>query len=303
MTHAARPGGLGERGDLVERVRAWLREDAAAGDVTAAALVPAHGAARATIRAKESGVVAGLAVAAVVFREAGAGVELVPRVADGARVEPGDVVADVSGPCRGLLAGERTALNVLQRMSGVATLTRRFVDAVHGTRARILATRKTMPGLRDLDLAAVRAGGGDVHRASLAERVLVKENHVAAARAAGVARSVADVAARLTGPGGPPVPIGVEVRDLAELREALLPGVEVVLVDNFTPAACAEAVALRDAAFPRGGGPQLEASGGITLANVRAFAETGVERISVGAPTHSARALDLSLLIELEERA
>ncbi len=280
-----------------DRVLGWLREDAAERDVTALALVPAGVAATARVRAKAPGVVAGLGVAAQVFDALDAGVRYEPLVADGAAVRPGDVLARVAGPCRALLAGERTALNVLQRMSGVATLTAQFVAAVAGTRARILATRKTLPGLRDLDLAAVRAGGGDVHRASLAERVLVKENHVAAARRAGRVHAFADAVAALVGAAGPGVPIGIEVTDVDELRAALVAGVEVVLVDNFDPAGCREAVALRDRTFPHGGGPDIEASGGVTLANVRAFAESGVERISVGALTHSAVALDISMKI------
>ena len=287
---------------LRERVLAWLREDCAFDDVTAQTLVPAtlHG--TAVVRAKAEGVVAGLDVARAVFDALDADVSFQPRVADGDRVAVGQIVAGVSGPCRALLAGERVALNILQRMSGVASLTAHFVDAVDGTGARIFVTRKTMPGLRAFDLAAVRSGGAAPHRDSLADRVLVKENHVAAALMDGWATSMADVAARLVGSdghaaGGPDVPIGIEVTDLDELRQALLPGVAVILVDNFTPERCAEAVALRDAAFPDGGGPTIEASGGITLDNVRAFAEAGVERISVGAPTHSAVALDLSMKI------
>ena len=282
---------------LRARVLGWLREDAAERDVTALALVPptVHG--YAEIRAKQDGVLAGLDVARAVFDALDAGVCFEGLAADGDIVEVGQVVARVSGPCRALLAGERTALNILQRMSGVATLTARFVSAVAGTGARIYVTRKTMPGLRELDLSAVRAGGAEAHRNSLADRVLVKENHVAAAKADGWAKSMSDVVRRLVGPDGPGVPIGIEVTNLDELREALLPGVDVVLVDNFTPQFCREAVAIRDAVFPDGDGPDVEASGGITLEMVRTFAGTGVERISTGAPTHSAIALDLSMKI------
>jgi nicotinate-nucleotide pyrophosphorylase (carboxylating) len=217
-------------------------------------------------------------------------------VADGARVAAGTELVRIEGPLRDLLAGERTAVNLIQRMSGIATLTAKFVDAVAGTKARILATRKTAPGLRAFDLDAVRAGGGDVHRASLADRILVKENHLRAARAAGTAKTMADVVALLAR-AKPGVPVGIEAVDLIELRAALVPGVDVVLLDNFTPERTAEAVRVRDAAFPLGGGPALESSGGITLANVRRFAETGVERITVGAITHSAPALDVSMKI------
>jgi nicotinate-nucleotide pyrophosphorylase (carboxylating) len=275
---------------------AALREDRAADDVTSRALVPEGAAGHAMVRAKEDGVVAGLDVAAQVFAAVDPRVRFDAAVRDGARVAAGMVVARVAGPLRSLLAGERTALNFVQRMSGVATLTSKFADAVKGTRALILATRKTAPGLRAFDLDAVRAGGGDVHRASLADRVLVKENHLAAARIAGTARTMADVVA-LFARERPGVPVGIEAEDLDEVRAALVPGVDVVLLDEFAPERVAEAVALRDAAFPQGGGPELEASGGITLANVRRYAETGVERITVGALTHSAPALDVSMKI------
>jgi nicotinate-nucleotide pyrophosphorylase (carboxylating) len=296
--HAGMDGaGTGEFDTMRSRAVAWLHEDRAFDDVTAAALVPetVHGVA--VVRVKEDGVLAGLPVARAVFDALDAGVRFETRASDGERVESGQIVADVSGPCRALLAGERVALNILQRMSGVATHTARFTDAVAGTGTRIYVTRKTMPGLRDLDLAAVRAGGAEPHRESLADRVLVKENHVAAALMDGWAQSMADVATRLVGDDGPGVPIGIEVTDLEELRQTFVPGVDVILVDNFTPSQCTDAGALRAAAFPGGGGPALEASGGITLANVRAYADAGVERISVGAPTHSSVALDISMKI------
>jgi nicotinate-nucleotide pyrophosphorylase (carboxylating) len=279
-----------------EAIRAALREDAADRDVTSRTLVPAGASGRAVIRAKADGVAAGIRHACFVFEALRGGVRAGVLVEDGTRVAAGTDLVRLEGPLRDLLAGERVAVNLIQRMSGIATLTAKFVDAVKGTRARILATRKTAPGLRAFDLAAVRAGGGDVHRASLAERVLVKENHLRAARAAGTARTMADVVA-LFARANPGVPVGVEAVDLDELSAALVPGVEVVLLDNFTPERTAEAVRLRDAAFPSGGGPALESSGGVTLANVRRFAETGVERISVGAITHSAPALDVSMEI------
>jgi nicotinate-nucleotide pyrophosphorylase (carboxylating) len=277
-------------------IAAALREDRAGEDVTSKALVPADASGSAMIRTKEAGVVAGLDVAAAVFAHVDPRVRFQGAVRDGARAAPGAVLARVAGPLRSLLAGERTAVNFVQRMSGVATLTAQFVEAVRGTRARILATRKTAPGLRAFDLAAVRAGGGDVHRESLADRVLVKANHLDAARAAGTAKSMADVVALLA-EKRPGVPVGVEVVDLEDLRAALVPGVEVVLLDNFALPLLAEAVKVRDAAFPGGGGPLLEASGGVTLETVRSYAETGVDRISVGALTHSARALDVSMKV------
>jgi nicotinate-nucleotide pyrophosphorylase (carboxylating) len=280
----------------IRAVRLALEEDAAMHDVTSNALVSAAAGGRAVIRAKEPGVVAGTAVVATVFAELDPSVRAEVLVADGARVAGVTDLVRLDGPLRSLLAGERTAVNLVQRMSGIATLTAKFVDAVKGTRARILATRKTAPGLRAFDLAAVRAGGGDVRRVSLADRVLVKENHLIAARRAGTAQTMADVVALLARES-PGVPLGIEAVDLDEMRAAFVPGVEMVLLDNFTPQRMAEAVRVRDAAFPGGGGPELEASGGITLATVRAFAETGVERISVGAITHSAPALDVSMKI------
>jgi nicotinate-nucleotide pyrophosphorylase (carboxylating) len=277
-------------------VAAALCEDHTTDDVTSQALVPARAAGRAVLRAKQDGVVAGIDVARIVFDSVDETTAYDPLVRDGDRVAAGTDLARVAGPLRSLLAAERTAVNFLQRMSGVATLTAAFVDAVRGTRAAILATRKTAPALRAFDLAAVRAGGGDVHRAHLADRILVKENHLLAARAAGRAATMADVVALLAR-SRPGVPVGIEAVDLDDLRAALVPGVEVVLLDNFTPLRCAEAVRVRDAAYPRGGGPALEASGGITLGNVRAYAESGVERISVGALTHSAPALDVSMKV------
>jgi len=284
-------------GDAIRRA---LAEDAIRSDVTSIALVPVATPGRAAIRAKEAGVVAGLEAARAVFEQVDAAIRFETELADGDSVGSGVVVARAAGPLRSLLAAERTALNFLQRMSGIATLTARYVTAVSGTGAAVLATRKTNPGLRTFDLAAVRAGGGGVHRGSLAAAVLVKENHVAAAGAAGVARGMAEVVALLVGPQGPQVPIAIEVRDLDELAQALDPRVAVVLLDNFSPALCARAVALRDARFAGGGGPQLEASGNVTLETIRSYAEAGVERISAGALTHSAPALDLSMLVEID---
>lgn len=277
---------------------AALAEDAARDDVTTRALVPADAPGAAEIRAKAPGVVAGLAVAAEVFRRTDPSLRFTALAADGERVTAGRTVCRIEGSLLALLEGERTAVNFMQRMSGIATLTARFVDAVRGTKARILATRKTAPALRAFDLAAVRAGGAGVHRDSLAAQILVKENHLRAARAAGTCRDMAAVVARVldaASHGG--ARVGIEAADLDEFRAALVPGVHVVLLDNFSPDDVAAAVRLRDAAYPNGGGPELEASGGITLDTVAAFARTGVERISVGALTHSAPALDLSMKV------
>jgi nicotinate-nucleotide pyrophosphorylase (carboxylating) len=281
----------------LERIDAALAEDAASRDVTTSALVPADATGAAEIRVKgEGGVVAGLGVAAAVFARLDASCAFVALAEDGDRVAAGTTVARVEGRLRVLLEGERTAVNFLQRMGGIATLTARFAEAVAGTGVAILATRKTAPGLRPFDLAAVRAGGGGVHRGSLAERVLVKENHLRAARAAGTAATMREAVALVVG-AARGAAVGIEAADLDELRGALVPGVDVVLLDNFTPEACVQAAAIRRAAFPAGDGPLLEASGGVTLANVRAYAATGVERISVGALTHSAPALDVSMTV------
>lgn len=284
-----------------DAIRLALTEDAARADVTARTLVPPGARGFAVIVAKEDGVPSGAEYGGRVLGqllEPGDSLNYAPTayLTGARRVRVGDELARMDGNLRVLLAGERTVVNLIQRMSGIATLTAKFVEAVKGTRARILATRKTAPGLRAFDLEAVRAGGGGVHRESLADRILVKANHLEAARAAGTAKTMADVVALLARER-PGVPVGIEAVDLAELRAALVPRVEVVLLDNFPPERMAEAVRIRDAAFPDGGGPELEASGGITLATVRRYADTGVERISVGAITHSAPALDVSMKI------
>jgi nicotinate-nucleotide pyrophosphorylase (carboxylating) len=266
------------RAYLERKVREALDEDAADRDVTSAAVVAQDLWADAELRARSEGVVAGVDVAAEVFRQVDARVAFEPLAPDGARVHPGVVVAWVRGPLTSLLRAERTALNFLQQLAGVATLTRRYVDAAG--RAAVLDTRKTVPGLRPLQREAVRAGGGVNHRPDLAGAVLVKDNHVAAAGGTAAAVRLAR-AARL--------PVEVEVESLEELDEALAERAECVLLDNMTPAQVAEAV--RRAA----GRAVLEVSGGVSLATVAAYAETGVDCISVGALTHSAPALDISM--------
>lgn len=267
--------------------RRALEEDAPWGDVTSLALVPAGRPARAAVLAKAEGVIAGLPMLAAVFRQldAGARVELARH--DGDAVRPGDAVARITGDARALLRGERVALNFLQHASGVATLTRRYVDACRGTRARIVDTRKTLPGLRLLQKYAVRVGGGGNHRFGLSDAILIKDNHVALA--GGVRPAV--LAARER--AGHMRRVEVEVTDLAGLDEALAAGADLILLDNMEPDQMAEAV--RRAA----GRALLEASGGVNLDTVAAIAATGVDLISVGALTHSARALDLSLEVEV----
>lgn len=283
--------GDGGAPDLVTLVRAALAEDVGPGDVTTAATVPGDRPGRARIVAKAAGVIAGLDAAREVCRQVDPGIRFEPRIAEGGRVAPGDEVARATGPFASLLTAERTALNFLQRLSGIATLTARFVEAVEGTGAEIVDTRKTTPGWRALEKAAVRAGGGANHRMGLHDAYLVKENHVAGA--GGVAAALAAVAAH--GPGDRPVEI--EVRTLEELDEALAAPdrPDRILCDNFEPAALSEAVRRVRAGAP---GILVEASGNVTLETVRSVARTGVDWISVGALTHSAPALDLSCRID-----
>jgi nicotinate-nucleotide pyrophosphorylase (carboxylating) len=253
-----------------------------ADDATSAAMPP-MGRAVADIAAREEGVVAGLAVAELAFRYAlGDAVEVTARVPDGTRVHPGDVVLTVSGPVAGVLTAERTALNFASHLSGVATATSRWVDALEGTGARVLDTRKTLPGWRALQKYAVRCGGGTNHRSSLAERAMVKDNHVVAA--GGVVPAYRAVLA-----AHPGLRVEVEVTDLDQLREVLDAGCTEVLLDNMDDATMTEAVAIN------AGRATLEASGGLTLDRARAVAETGVDFISVGALTHSVVVFDLGL--------
>jgi nicotinate-nucleotide pyrophosphorylase (carboxylating) len=272
--------------DLVARA---LAEDLGSGDVTAEAVVPQDATGHALLTQKEPGVLFGLDVAAEVFRQTGAG-ELADRAEEGHwRGEVPAGVASVAGPARALLAAERTALNLLCHLSGVATLTARFVKEAEGTGARILDTRKTTPGLRALEKAAVAAGGGTNHRMGLYDAILIKENH--AALAGGVGEAV-----RRARQAKPNLPVEVECRNLDEVREGAEAGADRLLLDNMTPAELREAVA---AARESGNGPELEASGGVTLEAVAEIAATGVDYVSVGALTHSAPALDLSMAIEL----
>jgi nicotinate-nucleotide pyrophosphorylase (carboxylating) len=273
--------------DSRELVARALLEDLGPGDVTAEAVVPEDAQCRATITQKEPGVVFGLDVAAEVFRQTGAG-ELESRAKEGEwRDEVPATVASVAGPARALLAAERTALNFLCHLSGVATLTATFVGRVELTGARVLDTRKTTPGLRALEKAAVAAGGGTNHRMGLYDAILIKENH--AAIAGGVGEAV-----RRAREARPELSVEVECRDLEELGQGIEAGADRLLLDNMSPVELREAVAV---ARGSGGGPELEASGGIDLVNVREIAETGVDYVSVGALTHSAPALDLSMTL------
>lgn len=272
-------------------VRRALAEDLGSGDITTAAVVPQRHVARGRFVAKARGVVAGLAVAHLAFTLLDEGVRFTPHVRDGELVTPGMVLATVEGPTPALLGAERVALNLVQRMSGIATLTRRFVEAVAHTRAVILDTRKTAPGLRVLDKWAVRLGGGQNHRFGLYDMVLIKENHIA------VAGSITEAVRRVRARYGHRFPVEVEVRTLAELDEALALDVDRILLDNMSLETMRAAVQWANGRVP------LEASGNVTLENVAAVAETGVDYISVGALTHSAPALDISLLLDAWEVA
>ncbi len=266
---------------LIDRA---LAEDLGPGDVTTEAIVPEDALGEGVILAKAEGVLAGLPIAGEVFRRVDSKIHFTPEAQDGEPVAPGQLVARLSGPLRGILTAERVALNFLGRLSGIATLTSRYVEAVAPYRAVILDTRKTTPGWRLLEKYAVRCGGGRNHRLGLYDMVLIKDNHIAAAGSitAAVERARASEVK---------LPIEVEVRTLGELEEALSLGVDRILLDNMDLATLREAVKLAR------GRAELEASGGISLKNVEEVAATGVDYISVGALTHSAPALDLSLEI------
>ena len=268
---------------MLELIDQALAEDVGTGDATTELLVPAGARGRAMLTQKAPGVVAGLRVAEAVFHRVDPKLRWHAHVEQGVWREHGGPVAEVAGPSRSILTAERVALNFLQRLSGVATLTARYVREVAGTRARILDTRKTTPGLRVLEKQAVIAGGGHNHRAGLFDAILVKENHAAMAGGVGEATRRA-LASEL--------PVEVECATLDELREALAAGARRILLDNMSNERLREAVAVA------GGRAELEASGGVTLETVRGIAQTGVDFISVGALTHSAPALDVSLILE-----
>ena len=258
-------------------IEAWLAEDVGDGDLTSLFTVDESATCEARIFLQERGVVCGLEAGAGVFEALG--VHLESLAAEGDLVEPGPIAA-VEGPARAVLAGERLALNLIGRLSGIATLTREFVDAVAGTGVEILDTRKTTPGLRALEKHAVRCAGGTNHRLGLYDAVLIKDNHLC------VVGSIREAVERARGAG---VAVEVECDTLEQVREALDAGADAILLDNMTPAELREAVALA------AGRARLEASGGVSLETVRAIAETGVDQISVGALTHSARSLGVSM--------
>lgn len=263
-----------------------LAEDIGPGDVTSRYFIPPDQGGRARIVARQRLVVSGLEPASAVFTAIDTGVRVSPAVADGDSVERGGFILEAEGPVRSLLAAERTALNFLQHLSGVATLTRRFVDAVAGTRAAILDTRKTLPGWRALEKAAVRHGGGRNHRMGLHDAVLVKDNHIAAALAVGLDLSAIVGRVRAENPG---MFLQFEADTLEQVQEFVALGADAILLDNMSLDDLRRAVALV------GGRCRTEASGGVTIETVRSIAETGVDLISVGALTHSAPAADISM--------
>ena len=266
--------------ELLERA---LAEDIGPGDVTTEWIIPATQRSKAVMMAKAPGVIAGLHLVRQVFALLDPEVQVTLQVGDGDRVLPGEVIATLEGPTRGLLSGERLALNLLQRLSGIATLTRSYVEAVAGTGAVILDTRKTTPGLRALEKYAVQVGGGQNHRFGLYDMVLIKDNHIQAAG------SITEAVWRVRQQNAQGLEIEVEVRTWAELEEALPLSVDRILLDNMTTEQMRQAVALANGRVP------LEASGNVTLQRVREIAETGVGYISSGALTHSAKALDISM--------
>jgi len=263
-----------------------LAEDIHTGDITTQAVVGEGRAARAVLRAKEEMVLAGIDVAARVFRMLDPDSRFTRRFADGDRIASGDVIAEVSGNDALLLQGERVALNLLQRMCGIATVTASYVRAVRGTKARVVDTRKTTPGLRILEKYAVRVGGGTNHRTGLYDGILIKENHITAA--GGVTEAVRRAKSYIPHT----MKVEVETETLAQVAEALAAGADIIMLDNMSHEEMRAAVDLI------GGRALVEASGGVNLESIREIAETGVDIISVGALTHSARAMDISMLME-----
>ena len=267
-------------------IRRALEEDIRSGDVTTSATLTGSETGLATALAKEDLVVAGMDVFREVFRIRDGGLVFETGLSDGAWAPRGTILATVTGSLASILTAERVALNLFQRMCGIATLTKQFVDTVAGTKARILDTRKTMPGLRILDKYSVRIGGGHNHRYGLYDGVLIKDNHIEAAG------GIAEAVRRVRGQAPLMVKIEVEVKNLAEVEEALAVGADIIMLDNMSVDAMKKSVQLI------GGSALVEASGNVTLATVRAIAETGVDFISAGALTHSARAADISLKVK-----
>jgi len=268
--------------EILKIIQTTLQEDVGAGDVTTNGIVPENVAMKGRLIAKQNGVIAGLGIARAVFYSLDESIQFDAHVEEGQRVESTCELVSLSGPARPLLVGERTALNFLGRMSGIATLTRQFVNEIAGTKAKIIDTRKTAPGLRTLDKLAVKLGGGENHRMGLYDMILIKDNHIDFA--GGVEEAVKRAREYESG-----LEIEVETRTLDDVKVSLSLGVERILLDNMSIKMMKEAVEIAN------GRAKLEASGNVSLQNVRPIAETGVDYISVGALTHSAQVFDLSL--------
>ena len=267
-----------------------LMEDLSLGDPTTEALIPASLGGAAVIIAKAGGVLAGVEVALAVFRRVDPSLKTVGLLQDGVTSSAGEVIARIEGPVSGILKGERTALNFLQRLSGIATETARYVKAIEGFKARIIDTRKTTPGLRTLEKYAIRVGGGHNHRRNLGDGILIKDNHITALRSQGL--NMREIIKQAHSKASHTIKIEVEVETLEEVEEALEAGAEILLLDNMDLEEMCRAVEMCR------GKAVTEASGGINMETVRAVAETGVDLISVGALTHSVRALDIGLDLE-----
>jgi len=280
-------------GQIDRAVAAALEEDAPWGDATSEALIPEEATAHADLVAREPGVMAGAAVFAAAFRLADPQIRVHSQRRDGERFRAGDVLATVSGPARSVLTAERVGLNFVQRMSGIATLTARYVDQISHTRARIVDTRKTTPGLRAFEKHAVLCGGGHNHRFSLSDAVMVKDNHLGVLTSRGLSVTEALEHAKATWPHT--MHIEVEVDRLDQIEPVLAAGIDTIMLDNFS------IDQLRAGVAQVAGRAIVEASGGVTLDTVRAIAETGVDVISVGALTHGARALDLGLDLQIRD--
>lgn len=275
---------------MQRKIEEWLQEDIGFGDVTTMSTIPETAQGVGILYAKEAGVIAGLPVAQLVFETVDPTLSFTALVKEGARVEKGEQIAEVSGSVRSILSGERLALNLLQRLSGIATRTSEYAQAVSGTKARVVDTRKTTPGLRMLEKYAVRVGGGHNHRYALYDAVMIKDNHIKGA--GGIAQAVASARAAVPHT----MTIEVETETLDQVQEALDAGADIIMLDNMPLDVMKQAVTLI------GGRAVVEASGGVTLDTIRSIAETGVDVISVGALTHSVKALDISLDLNTRKR-
>ncbi|WP_315794143.1 carboxylating nicotinate-nucleotide diphosphorylase [Paenibacillus sp. BIC5C1] len=271
---------------LIESIKNWLREDVGAGDVTTSVTIPAGSQSKAVIHAKDNGIIAGITVAELVFQVVDPGLVFTPMVKDGDAVTHGTILAEVEGSTHSLLTGERLALNLLQRMSGIATRTRTYVDALEGLPTRLVDTRKTTPGHRLLEKYAVRVGGGANHRFGLYDAVMIKDNHIKGA--GGITEAVQRARAVIPHT----MTIEVETENLEQVREALQAGADIIMLDNMQPDLMREAVVLIREQAPH---VKVEASGNVSLNTIRGIAESGVDVISVGRLTYSFESLDISL--------